>query len=153
MSGPGKVDGDVAVKRAAVVPWGDSAWAVVVQPGSDSKDLYDAMAQVPAGLRFVTAFGDVDVALVYDIDEARESRRDMARAMLRAAIAKAAGVDHAGLTGEEAGPRPVLRFATDGERAAYYAGRADGYAACHRALTPHEPTGADDTAPPPDRGS
>lgn len=49
----------------ALTPWGPDEWAVVVRPGSDSLHLYQAVAELPAGLEFVEAFGDVEITLIY----------------------------------------------------------------------------------------
>lgn len=109
---PDGVQAEEDAPPVALVPWGAEDWALVVQAGSDSADLYRALAHMPAGLEFVEAHGDVDVILVYRApNEAVPSRRGCAGAALRAVLTRA-GEDGA-------------RWMTAGERDAYRTGKAD----------------------------
>ncbi|CUU54125.1 hypothetical protein Ga0074812_102128 [Parafrankia irregularis] len=78
--GSADVAGDPGV---GLLPWGDDAWALVIPAGSSASALADAMVGMPDGLRFVEAFGDVDVVLVNAAAGVRVSRRDAPRSLLR----------------------------------------------------------------------
>ncbi|WP_018639799.1 hypothetical protein [Parafrankia elaeagni] len=78
--GPAENDGEPGV---GLVPWGGDAWALIVPAASSSAALADAMVGMPDGLRFVEAYGDVDVILVYAAAGVRMSRRDVPRSLLR----------------------------------------------------------------------
>lgn len=59
----------------AMVPWGAGEWALAVQPGSSAADLYRALGEMPAGVEFGAAFGDVDMVLVYRLPAGLPARR------------------------------------------------------------------------------
>ncbi|SQE00605.1 conserved hypothetical protein [Parafrankia sp. Ea1.12] len=99
-----------------LLPWGAEGWALVVPSGSSAAALAEAMAGMPAGLRFVEAFGDVDVVLVYAADGVRLSRREVPGSFLRAMLE---------LDPVEVGEGNGRRWMTAGERGAYDAGKAD----------------------------
>lgn len=99
-----------------LLPWGSDAWALVVPAGSSAQTLYAVMAEMPAGLRFAEAYGDTDVVLVYEADGVRLSRREVPGTLLRGMLQldpSAPGVDS------------TRRWATEEERTAYAAGKAD----------------------------
>ena len=99
-----------------VLPWGADAWALVISAGSPAPALHAAMAEMPAGLQFAKAYGDVDVVLVYESVNRRLSRRQTPGAFLRAMLQ----IDPT-MVGASSG----RRWMTEGERAAYEAGKAD----------------------------
>jgi uncharacterized repeat protein (TIGR03917 family) len=111
---------DEQVPAVALMPWGTDEWALVVQAGSDSADLYRALARMPAGLKFSEAHGDVDVILVYRVPDHGPTRRGCAGAALRAALTGTTGAGNDG-----------ARWMTDGEREAYRAGKADALDSLH----------------------
>lgn len=111
-----------AVPRVALGRWDAGGWALVVQPGSDSNELRDAVANVPAGLEFAEAYGDVEVVLVFRAPDVLPSRRGCLGVGLRSAIG--------GRDDDDA----ARQWMTDGERHAYQAGRADGLDAVARAV-------------------
>ncbi len=61
-------------------------WALVVRAGSSAQTLHAVMAEMPAGLRFTEAYGDVDLFLAYEAREAGPSRREAPGALLRAML-------------------------------------------------------------------
>ncbi|WP_163549781.1 hypothetical protein [Candidatus Frankia nodulisporulans] len=60
-----------------MVPWGPGEWALSVRPGSTAGDLYRALGEMPAGVEFLAAFGDVDTVLVYRLPGEVPSRREL----------------------------------------------------------------------------
>jgi uncharacterized repeat protein (TIGR03917 family) len=99
-----------------VMPWGADAWALVVPAGSSPQALHAALAEMPSGLQFTDAHGDVDLVLVYDASEAEPPRRTEPGAFLRAMLE---------LDPTRVGEHHGQRWMTEGERAAYEAGKAD----------------------------
>ncbi len=96
-----------------MLPWGEGEWALVVQPGSDSADLFRAMADLPSGLEFTTAYGDVDLVMVYRMRRPEVlSRRDLLT--LQGSV----------LPMPDAVPDRA-RWMTSGEQEAYKAGYAE----------------------------
>ncbi len=112
-SGPCRADEEPGV---GLLPWGVDAWALVVPAGSSAQALHAAMAEMPSGLRFAEAFGDVDVVLVYEASGARLSRRQIPGPFLRAMLE---------LDPVRMGAGNGRRWMTEGEHAAYEAGKAD----------------------------
>ncbi|WP_239336718.1 hypothetical protein [Frankia sp. CiP3] len=108
-----------------LLPWGANAWALAVPADSSAQALAAAAAEMPAGLRFTEVHGDVDVMLVYEASGVRLDRRQVPGVFLRAMLE----LDPA-LVGEGNG----RRWMTEGERAAYAAGKADVADALRRQL-------------------
>jgi len=101
---------------AGVLPWGAGGWALVVPAGSSAQALHTAMAEMPPGLQFAEAYGDVDLVLVYQASDAGPTRREAPGAFLRAMLE---------LDPVQVGEGNGRRWMTEGERAAYEAGKAD----------------------------
>jgi uncharacterized repeat protein (TIGR03917 family) len=108
-------DPAAASSEVALLPWGTDAWALTVPPGTDTKALFQAVARMPGGLRFVEAFGEVEVILVYRANEPEGTRRGEVGSVVRAVL----DVD------PTVGPVGGRRWMTEGERQAYLAGKAD----------------------------
>jgi uncharacterized repeat protein (TIGR03917 family) len=98
------------------MPWGADGWALVVPANSTPQALHAAMDDMPAGLRFTEAHGDVDLVLVYEASDEGPSRRAAPGAFLRAMLE---------LDPVRVGHDNGRRWMTEGERAAYEAGKAD----------------------------
>lgn len=108
-----------------LLPWGADAWALVVPAGSSAQTLHAVMAEMPPGLQFAEAYGDADVVLVYEVEGVRRTRREVPGTLLRGMLQldpSAPGIDS------------TRRWATDGERTAYEAGKADAVDAVRRQL-------------------
>jgi uncharacterized repeat protein (TIGR03917 family) len=138
-------DRRLPVRRRRLPGFGDGdgdgdGRTVELRASSPTEILYAALGQLPAGLRFTEAFGDVDLVLRFEPTSPSMFRRVPGSAAIQAP-APAATDDPAqredaaerdgGLERGDAadGPPNVPRFATPGERVAYRAGRVDGYAA------------------------
>jgi uncharacterized repeat protein (TIGR03917 family) len=104
----------------ALVPWRVDEWAIVVQPGSSTADIFRAVARMPRGLTFSEAHGDVEVILVFGIPDGPSSRRELA-----AAAGTALDLGPA-----EDGPG----WMTTGEGEAYRKGRSEAFAQARRTL-------------------
>ncbi|ONH34044.1 MULTISPECIES: hypothetical protein [Protofrankia] len=111
-------------RRAA----GAGEYAVTVPPAARPADLLRMWATLPDDVRFVEAFGDVEVTLLFQpvqpvqpVDGPRSCRE----------VPDAAGGAVLGLP--EDTPRAAA-WMTSGERTAYWAGRVEALAAVRRAL-------------------
>jgi len=124
--------GQSAKARGVVATrWEGRDWALVIGSGSDLTELYEQIAQLPAGLRFAEAFGDVDLVLVY-----RPADPDLSRAGLLDLLAEEAVERGGTLIGRlgSGGLSAGALFTTPDERVAFRAGQADALAAIRRAL-------------------
>ncbi len=104
--------GGVPSAAVTMVPWGPGEWALSVRPGSTAADLYRALAEMPAGVEFIAAFGDVDTVLVYRLPGEAPSRRELVT--LRGSV----------LDVPDAEPNRS-RWMTTGERQAFRAGHRE----------------------------
>jgi|GEM_PF-4127076 len=102
--------------------WAESGWVVTVVPGARPAEVARICSSLPAVAEFARIGGDVDGSLVF-----------------RPAPLPGGGLEEFGTLAEEllgvspANGRPG-RWQTDGERAAFLAGQADGLDASARAL-------------------
>jgi len=121
-----------AVSGVVATPWTGDDWALVVGSGSDLAELYDQSARLPEGMRFVEAFGDVDLVLVYRPATNPPSRRDLLDSLVKQVVERGGMlVGPVGPDGLSAGER----FMTGAEQVAFAAGQADALGALRRALT------------------